>query len=174
MPITTFQFFEDGLKPSQRRRDEFASNTDFSDERKWIPYGPGSWFQACFFDTTSGGFANILRISPGAKLPVHYHVSTVQAWTIQGTWYYEEHKDKWIAHAGTYVFEPPGELHTLIVPEDAEEDMIAFFSLSGGLIYVDENGEFQGYDDGFTLLEMARKHYREVGLDVSELDLMVR
>jgi quercetin dioxygenase-like cupin family protein len=73
----------------------------------------------CFFDTTSGGFANILRISPGAKLPVRYHVSTVQAWTIQGTWYYEEHKDKWIAHAGTYVFEPPGELHTKMSEPDS-------------------------------------------------------
>lgn len=174
MPITTFKFFDDGLQPAQRLRDEFAVYTDFNDERKWVPYAPGAWFQACFFDVSSGGFANVLKIQPGAKLPAHYHVSTVHGWTIQGTWYYAEHKDKWIAHAGTYIYETPGELHTLIVPEDATEDMLTFFVLSGGLVYINEDGSFAGYDDGFTLLEAARKHYREVGLDESQLDAMLR
>ena len=174
MPITVFKNATDGLLPTQRRRDEFAVYTDFSDERRWIPYAPGAWFQACFFDVSSGGFANILKIKPGARLPAHYHVSTVHAYTIQGTWFYAEHKEKWVANKGTYVFETPGELHTLIVPEDAKEDMISFFVLSGGLIYINEDGTAKGYDDGFTLLELGRQHYRNVGLDPAELDKMIR
>lgn len=174
MPINKFAFFQDGLRPEQRKRDEFATYTHLNDERYWVPYGEGAWFQACFFDVTNGGFANVLRIRPGSRLNPHYHVSTVHGWTIQGTWYYEEHKDKWIAHAGTYIFEPPGEMHTLVVPQESEKDMITFFSLSGGLIYVNEDGSFNSYDDGFTLLEMARRHYRETGLDCSELDAMIR
>ena len=39
--------------------------------------------------------------------------------------------------AGDYVFEPPGETHTLIVDEDVEE-MITFFNISGCMYYVDE------------------------------------
>ncbi|GDY12862.1 cupin [Planctomycetota bacterium] len=174
MPITVFKNATDGLQPLQRRRDEFAVYTNFKDEKRWVPYGVGSWFYPLFFDVSSGGFANILKIRPGAKLPVHYHVSTVHAYTIQGTWFYTEHKHKWVAQAGTYVYETPGELHTLIVPADAKEDMLAFFVLSGGLIYINEDGTPAGYDDGFTLLELARKHWASVGLDVAEIDQLVR
>ena len=174
MPITVFQNFTDGLLPGQRRRDEFATGTETKDERRWVPYGEGSWFMPCFFDVSSGGFANVLKIKPGASLPPHYHVSTVHAYTIQGTWWYAEHKEKWIATKGTYVYETPGELHTLIVPADATEDMIAFFVLSGGLMYINADGTAKGYDDGFTLLDMARKHYAANGLDVGDIDRLVR
>ena len=50
------------------------------------------------------------------------------------------------------------------------------FVVEGGLIYLDKgvNGTFSAYEDGFTMLELTRKYYREVGLDVRELDLLVR
>jgi 2,4'-dihydroxyacetophenone dioxygenase len=173
MTVERFSFMTDGLAAAQRRRDEFAVHTHLTDERYWIPYGQG-WFQACYFNASTGGFANVLRLNPGAKLPAHYHVSTVHGWTLQGTWYYEEHKDSWIANAGTYIFEPPGELHTLVVPTTSKEPMVTLFVLSGGLIYTNADGSFAGYDDGFTLLELARRHYKEVGLDQAELDAMIR
>jgi hypothetical protein len=48
--------------------------------------------------------------------------------------------------------------------------------VEGGLIYLDKpsNGAFAAYEDGFTLLELTRKYYREAGLDVRELDALVR
>ena len=54
--------------------------------------------------------------------------------------------------------------------------MVAVFVVAGGLIYLDKpvNGSFAAYEDGFTLLELTRKHYRDVGLDVRQLDLLVR
>ena len=54
--------------------------------------------------------------------------------------------------------------------------MIAFFVVEGGLIYLDKpaNGGFSAFEDGFTLLELTRKHYREAGLDARKLDLLVR
>jgi hypothetical protein len=33
---------------------------------------------------------------------------------------------------------------------------------------------FAAYEDGFTLSELTRKYYREVGLDARQLDLLVR
>jgi hypothetical protein len=174
MPITHFTNFTDGLTQKTRRRDEFVTHTRLEDERLWIPYGEGSWFQACYFNVSSGGFANILKILPGAKLNPHYHVGPVHGYTIRGEWRYLEHD--WVAKAGTYIFEPPGEAHTLVVPKEAKEPMITFFALTGGLIYLDkvENGTPVGYDDGFTLLELARKHYKNVGLDSSLIDAMIR
>ncbi len=37
---------------------------------------------------------------------------------------------------------------------------------TGAQIYMDNaaEGRFGSYEDGFTMLEMSRKHYREVGL----------
>ena len=54
--------------------------------------------------------------------------------------------------------------------------MVSFFVLEGGLIYLDkpDGGGFAAYEDGFTLLELCRKHYREAGLDAKQLDLLIR
>ncbi|MDJ0674216.1 MAG: 2,4'-dihydroxyacetophenone dioxygenase family protein [Calothrix sp. MO_167.B42] len=172
MTIEKFKFFTDGLKPEERLRHEYMANTRIDDERYWIPYGEGTWFQACYFNVTTGGFANVLKILPGRQLDTHYHISTVHGFTLRGKWGYREHD--WIATPGSYIFEPPGELHTLYVPEDSPEPMITFFVLSGGLIYTKSDGSFAGYDDGFTLLELAREHYLEVGLDESLIDAMIR
>ena len=48
--------------------------------------------------------------------------------------------------------------------------------VEGGLIYLDKpvNGGLAAYEDGFSILELCRKYYREAGLDVGELDLLIR
>jgi len=54
--------------------------------------------------------------------------------------------------------------------------MITLFVVGGGLIYLDKarDGDFAAYEDGFTLLELTRKYYRDAGLDVTKLDALVR
>jgi 2,4'-dihydroxyacetophenone dioxygenase len=63
-----------------------------------------------------------------------------------------------------------------VITEDSPEPMITLFVVGGGLVYLDKavNGGFAAYEDGFTLLELIRKYYREAGLDVRHLDLLVR
>jgi 2,4'-dihydroxyacetophenone dioxygenase len=53
---------------------------------------------------------------------------------------------------------------------------VSMFVVEGGLVYLDKpvNGSLTAFEDGFTLLEYCRQHYRETGLDVRELDLRVR
>ena len=48
--------------------------------------------------------------------------------------------------------------------------------IEGGLIYLDKSvhGGFAAFEDGFTALELTRQYYREAGLDVRQLDLLVR
>jgi hypothetical protein len=85
----------------------------------------------------------------------------VHAYVIKGAWRYLEHD--WVATAGTYVFEPPGETHTLVV--DSADEMITFFhNVSGVVVYVDEQGRATGHEDVFTRIEMCRRHFRDVGL----------
>ena len=78
-----FKFRTDGLTPNQRDRQEYAIDTDINNDELWIPYGEGA-FQACSFNVTSGGFANILRLPPGTKLNPHYHVGIVHGYTHSG------------------------------------------------------------------------------------------
>src|ERR687889_700302 len=81
--------------------------------------------------------------------------------TPTGQWHYREHD--WVATTGAYVFEPPGEIHTLVVPEDTEE-MITFFNITGCMLYLDEANRYTGYEDVFTKIDMCQRHYTACGL----------
>ena len=174
MPITAFNSFTDGLDSNRRSREHFISNINVEDDRLWVPYAEGVWFQPCCFNVTSGGFSVMLKGLPGAKLGVHYHVGTVHGYTMRGHWRYLEHD--WVAKPGTYIYEPAGEAHTLVITDDSPEPALILFIVEGGLIYLDKavNGGFAAYEDGFTALELTRKYYREAGLDERQLDLLVR
>jgi 2,4'-dihydroxyacetophenone dioxygenase len=82
----------------------------------------------------------------------------------------------WVAKPGTFIYEPAGEAHTLVITDDSPEPAIVLFVVSGGLIYLDkpEGGAFAAYEDGFSALELCRAYYRKAGLDVSKLDELVR
>jgi quercetin dioxygenase-like cupin family protein len=174
MPITAFSSHTDGLDPGLRSREHFITNTDLEDDRLWVPYAKGVWFQPCCFNVTSGGFSVVLKGLPGSMVGTHYHVGTVHGYTMRGHWRYLEHD--WIARPGTYIYEPAGEAHTLVITDDSPGPMMAFFVVEGGLIYLDKptNGAFAAYEDGFTLLELTRKYYREAKLDLRKLDALIR
>ncbi len=174
MPITAFASFTDGLDRAGRSREHFVINTDLENDHLWVPYADGVWLQPCHFNLTSGGFSVVLKGLPGAKLGTHYHIGTVHGYTIRGHWRYLEHD--WVAKPGTYIYEPAGEAHTLVITEDSPEPMVSVFVVGGGLIYLEKpmEGGFAAYEDGFTLLEFSRKYYRQAGLDVSQLDLLIR
>ena len=73
---------------------------------------------------------------------------------LRGRWRYLEHH--WVASAGDYTFEPAGEAHTLVVPDDVQE-MATLFHVTGGYTYVDPYGAALGYEDVFTKLERASR-----------------
>jgi len=174
MPITAFNSFNDGLAPNQRSRGHFIANIDLEDGPHWVPYADGVWIQPCHFNVTSGGFSVVLKGRPGAALGTHYHIGSVRGFTIRGQWRYLEHD--WVAKPGTFVYEPAGEAHTLVITDDSPEPALIFFAVEGGLIYLDKavDGGFAAYEDGFTALELTRQYYREAGLDMRRLDALVR
>src|SRR5262245_31025777 len=174
MPINKFSRFTDGLDSSDRSREHFIAQVDVEDDRLWVPYAEGVWFQPCHIKVTAGGVSVVLKGLPGAMLGTHYQIGTVRGYTMRGHWRYLEHD--WIAKPGTFIYEPAGEAHTLVITVDSPEPALIMFVVEGGLIYLDKpvEGGFAAYEDGFTLLELCRKYYREAGLDVRQLDLLVR
>ncbi len=141
------------------------------DERLWVPQSDRVHFKPVMLHATQGYFINLLRVRRSGVLSVHHHTGPVHAFPIRGRWYYLEHD--WVAEAGGYAFEPPGEIHTLYVPEDVDE-MVTLFHATGGYIYLDEKGNAIGYEDVFTKIENCRKHYEQVGLGADFVDQFVR
>ena len=144
------------------------------DERVWVPQAPLVWFRPLLLNTVTGQWCNLLRVRKSGVLSRHIHPSIVVGYVIKGAWRYLEHD--WVAREGSFVFEPPGEIHTLVVDEAAggATEMITFFNISGAMVYVDQAGQTTGYEDVFTKIEMCRRHYTEVGLGAGYVDQFVR
>lgn len=141
------------------------------DEKLWVPQAEGVSFRPLNFNLTGGGFVNLLRVRRSGVISRHRHGGAVHAFTLRGQWHYLEHS--WMATTGSYAFEPPGETHTLVVPEGVDE-MITLFHVTGNYIYVDPDGQALGYEDVYTKLDAARTHYTEIGLGASFADNMIR
>lgn len=141
------------------------------DERVWVPQAEKVWFRPLCLNRSQGYWVNLLRVRKSGVLSRHRHPQAVHGYVIRGRWHYLEHD--WIAEAGSYVFEPPGETHTLVVPEDVAE-MITLFQVNGIMSYVDPWGAPLGYEDVFTKIDMCRRHYEAVGLGVGYVDQFIR
>ncbi len=141
------------------------------DERVWVPQATDVWFRPLLMNTVSGGWCNLLRVRRSGVLSRHRHPMVVVGYVIKGKWRYLEHD--WIADEGSFVYEPPGEVHTLVVPDDCHE-MITFFNISGAMIYLDNAGQQIGYEDVFSKIEMCRRHYGDVGLGAEYVDQFIR
>ena len=101
----------------------------------------------------------------------HYHPSQIFAYTISGKWGYLEHD--WTATAGDFIYEAPGESHTLVA-YDSGEPMRVFFIVQGPLIWLDEQGNPSGHYDVFDYIAAARAHYDKVGIGAGYVDSLLR
>ncbi len=159
------------IVPATGIRPEIAVAAIPDDERVWVPQDERVWFRPLLFNTVSGGWCNLLRVRRSGILSRHRHPMAVVGYVIKGRWRYLEHD--WVAEEGSFVYEPPGEMHTLIVAEDCAE-MITFFSIGGAMVYVDAAGRQTGYEDVFTKIEMCREHYAAAGLGGDYVERFVR
>lgn len=141
------------------------------DDRLWVPQAPHIWFRPLLLNTVQGEWVNLLKVRRAGVLSRHRHPAPVHGYVIKGSWRYLEHD--WIAREGMYVFEPPGEVHTLVVDDDVEE-MITLFHVCGALIYYDEADNPCGHDDVHTKLEMCKRHFAEVGLGAQYVEQFIR
>jgi 2,4'-dihydroxyacetophenone dioxygenase len=152
-------------------QQEIVTQAIPEDERVWVPQAADVWFRPLMLNTVSGGWFNLLRVRKSGVLSRHRHPMAVFGYVIKGRWRYLEHN--WIAEQGGFVYEAPGEVHTLVVDPPVEE-MITLFNVNGGMFYVDEEGKPAGYEDVFTKIDMCREHYKKVGLGAEFVNQFVR
>lgn len=129
------------------------------DARLWVPsLTPGVWMRPLMFDTVRGAWTNVVRIDMHGFVSRHAHPSPVHGYVIKGRWHYAERD--WAALEGSYVFEAPGDIHTLMGDGFSE----TLFWITGTLIELNEAGAPIGYADVFARIKQAAAHFEQVGL----------
>lgn len=152
-------------------RPDFVQKAIPDDERVWVPLEEHVAFRPLHLNITQGFWCNLLRVRRAGFLSRHRHPAPVYGYVLKGAWRYLEHP--WTAEEGSFVYEPPGETHTLVV-EPTVAEMITFFQVNGAMIYVDEYGKAVGYDDVHTRVDLCRRHYEKVGLGAEFVNQFMR
>ena len=149
----------------------FVGEADASDERLWVPTGEGVAFRPLFLSASQGYWTTVTRIRRSGIISRHRHVGAVHAHTLKGSWNYLEYD--WVAQAGSYIFEPPGDLHTLVV-DGGQGEMMTVFQIHGAMVYLDDAGAVSGVEDVFTRIDQCRKHFEAVGLGGDTVNQFIR
>jgi 2,4'-dihydroxyacetophenone dioxygenase len=136
-----------------------------ANELPWVEQAPGVWFKPLRLSLERGMWANLLKVSPEGLLNRHRHLGPVEAWVLQGRWRYLEHD--WVAGPGSYVHEPEGDVHTLVV--EAGEEMVTLFLVYGAVEYLDDAGDIAYTDTPERKLQLYEEHCRAHGLPVLDV-----
>ncbi|MFL2654950.1 MAG: 2,4'-dihydroxyacetophenone dioxygenase family protein [Alphaproteobacteria bacterium] len=149
-------YWKDGLNPE--------------DDRLWVPIGPGRWSRPLCLNVSQGYWVHFIKVTEPGIISRHRHPAPVHGFVVEGKWRYLERN--WEATAGSYLYEPPGDVHTLVVDEG--DSMITLFHNTGALLYCDEDGEITGTSDVFDRVKTARNHFEEVGLGADFVKNFIR
>ena len=137
-----------------------------SDELPWVPQGERVWFKPLRFDLARGQWINVLKVTGEGRVNRHRHTGgQVLGYCLQGSWRYLERD--WVARPGTLVYEPPGDIHTLVV--DGAEEMITLFVLEGSVQYLDDDDNLIQQDDVFSKLERYLSFCEQEGIEPRDL-----
>jgi 2,4'-dihydroxyacetophenone dioxygenase len=149
----------------------YLGNAPTDDDRFYVPFTDTVGTRPLWISPQQNRWCDILRATSAGLVNRHYHPHEVFSYTVSGKWGYLEHD--WIATAGDFVYEAPGEAHTLVAYE-ADEPMKVHFNVTGPLIWLDEDGEADGVFDVHDYIELCRDHYEQVGIGADYVDKLFR
>jgi len=174
--LATTEFWKD-LKPIAQvfqpdaLPEAYIANAPTDDERYYVPFTETVSSRPLWISPAQNKWCDILMAKSAGLVNRHYHPHEVFAYTISGKWGYLEHD--WTATAGDFVYETPGEGHTLVAYQH-KDPMKVFFIVKGPLIWLDEDGNSNGYFDVHQYIAMCRAHYRQVGIGADYVDRLCR
>jgi quercetin dioxygenase-like cupin family protein len=88
------------------------------------------------FSGNGEGWVSLVRLAPGASVPMHHHVGAVQGFNLQGRGRFIEHDV--VTTPGMFTYEPAGTVDTLTV--EGDEELIMLFVVDGPVEYVTPEG----------------------------------
>lgn len=122
---------------------------------------PGVSLQLLHADVEAATFAVRIRFAPGVQLPPHHHTGVVFAYTLAGEWAYLEYPDSPASRPGSYLYEPPGSIHTLKVADHNEGPTDVVFVVTGAMLILDD-------DHNVVAVLDAASHLRDWPLSLKE------
>ena len=120
----------------------------------FVEYQEGVVFQLLHADVAAGLWVIRVRFQPGVTIQRHRHAGEVFAFTLQGSWKYLEYPQ--VNLAGSYLYEPPGSIHTLHVPDTNKEVTDVWFAIRGANLNLDKAGNVESVLDAGAVLEIYR------------------
>ena len=170
------EFWRD-LKPIEKvfqtdaKPEVYLPDAPTDDERYYVPFSDTVSSRPLWISPGQNRWCDILMAKEAGLVNRHYHPHEVFAYTISGQWSYLEHD--WVATAGDFVYETPGEAHTLVA-HDHPEPMKVHFNVKGPLIWLDEDGEPEDFFDVHHYIALCREHYDAVGIGADYVDGLFR
>jgi hypothetical protein len=140
------------------------------DDRLWVPVTDLIAYRPLILSASGCYWTTLTRIRQSGIVSRHRHPGYVHAHVLKGRWRYLEHD--WLATAGSYVFEPPGETHTLVV--EGDEEMLTIFHVHGSIVYLNEDGSLRSVEDVFSRIDQCRAHFDQVGLGTDYVERFIR
>jgi len=110
-------------------------------ELPFVNLGDGTELQLLQVDVEAGLWVIRSRFAPGTIVPTHKHTGEVFAFTLAGSWKYVEYPE--VNVAGSYLYEPAGSIHTLMVPEDNDVVTDVWFAIYGANLNLGPDGNVE-------------------------------
>ncbi|MBQ0985990.1 2,4'-dihydroxyacetophenone dioxygenase family protein [Streptomyces sp. F63] len=131
----------------------------------WVEYVEGVHYKPFRFDVVNSSFILLLKIDTAGVVNRHQHTGQVKGYTIRGEWHYPERT--WRATPGTFVFEAPGDVHTLVC--DSGDGMLTLFDIQGTLRFLDDDDQVVAEHDVFFFLDQYLAHCERAGITPVDL-----
>jgi 2,4'-dihydroxyacetophenone dioxygenase len=149
----------------------YTANAPTDDERYYVPLTETVGTRPLLISPSQNRWCDVLMAKGAGLVNRHYHPQQVFAYTISGKWGYLEHE--WTATAGDFVYEAPGEAHTLVAYE-SDEPMKVHFNVTGPLVWLDEAGQPTGTFDVFDYIALCKEHYDKIGIGADYIETLFR
>lgn len=138
-----------------------------SDLIPWVPLGSQSWFKPLRFNLANGSWANLIRVVGDGSLSRHQHNGgQTLGYCLDGGWRYLERE--WVAKPGTFIYEPPGDIHTLVIA-DGYTEMTTLFFVEGVIQYIDGDDQVIAQHDVYYRLRRYLEHCERQGIEPQNL-----
>tara|TARA_A100001391_G_scaffold119169_2_gene80948 strand:+ start:899 stop:1414 length:516 start_codon:yes stop_codon:yes gene_type:complete len=132
------------------------------DQSLFHPWVGDVWLKPLRFDVRNNLYVTILWSKGPGGLGRHRHRGPVSAYTLEGSWRYEEYD--WVARPGDFVQENPGVIHTLT----SDTGVKTLFMVGGSLEFYDENDNLESIMDVFSFLDLYKNYCEETGQSFNE------
>lgn len=135
-------------------------------ELPWLEdsLGQGIKIKPLRLDMEAGVWVILVSFAPGSAVPLHYHTGEAEVFTLSGRWHYAEYPDQ-PQTAGSYLYEPAGSVHTLLVPADNVDDTLMLVRVRGANVNFNDDGSFHSILDTTALVFLTDLFAGQLGID---------